>query len=154
MIFDFSSRVLSRYIAFAKNDHKPITVYSNNAENTFQKYVLYNNIYTNQSASQINHSLQKRNFAYKNVRFVSCPNPLEKLNKSTLSIIDTTCGKLPTTHALLIAQLKDSGGTYHIVNDHTCKQYILKQYIAWLTVQDLHVEQLSEKNFCETFIIR
>lgn len=153
-IFDFSSRVLSRYITLAKKDNRVITVYSTTAEIAFKKYLFYSNSYTNHNARTLNDLLQKGNFVSENVTFRGCPTITEKTNKSALLIIDENCGKIPVgKNDLLIAQLKDSGGTYKIINDKTCTNYSLGEYIAWLKLEDLNIEKLSTKDFCEAFII-
>jgi len=151
-VFDFSSRVLSRYLALAQNQNQHITVYSVSSEIVFKKYLFYTNSYTNSSAKTINQSLQKNNLTYQNVHVMGCPTLDHPITTEGIVIVDALCGVLPDGDFTKIGQLNDSGVTYHIYNDTVCGNYILGPYIAWLKLQDLAVEKLDQKSFCETFI--
>jgi len=152
-VFDFSSRVLSRYLTLAQEQNQQVTVYSVSSEIIFKKYLFYSNSYTNSSAKTINQSFQTKNFTMQNVHFVGCPSLDHPITTEGIAIVDTLCGLMPDGESNKIGQLKDSGATFHIYNDEICSTYSLKPYIAWLKLQDLTVEKLDAKSFCETFII-
>jgi hypothetical protein len=54
----------------------------------------------------------------------------------------------------VIPSLSDGGTLYMIFNDKTCSQYALSSYPTGFSASDFLVESLSEKQFCERFVIR
>ena len=81
---------------------------------------------------------------------------IKEIDKNNIYIFDST-NKCPifnnVKNTLSIVQLSDSGAVYNIYDDKICSKFALRPYIAGLTFNDLAVEKLSLKNFCETYII-
>ncbi|MBI2430698.1 MAG: hypothetical protein HYV39_01635 [Candidatus Levybacteria bacterium] len=152
----FSSRLMSRYIQLANSENKKTSVLLGNPKNQFKNYIIYSNIYSRQTSEEVKNAFLRRNYRLKNVTFITC-DELETIEKNSIYIFDA--GKKCTQfinvkNTLSIVQLSDSGAVYNIYQDSICSKFNLKPYVANLTFNDLAVEKLSPKNFCETFIIK
>lgn len=117
-----------------------------------RSFLFYTNNYRKDNIQVINKSLTDGNFVFQNVSFLSCGKrpPIPQTN---LIIDDIMCGR-KLDGALNIVQLSDSGARYYIYNDKLCSQYKLPQFISGLKITDLAVESLSQKNFCQKFIVK
>jgi hypothetical protein len=148
--FEDQNHILSKYISLYQNQKTPIFIYTQNPIVTFKEYIFYTNAYNLNTMDKINNSLKNKNFSFNNVSFVYCTKnfPLK-----SLVIDDFSCGSRPNEGAISIAQLKDSGARYNIYNDKICSKYNLPHYISNLKLSDFDIGNLSEKKFCETFIV-
>ena len=152
-IFDYSSRVLARYIALAEKNQQKIIIHSASSELAFKKYLFYSNTYTKTSAESINKSLTEKNMTVNKVTFLSCPETVDTTNKTDVIIVDAICGKTISQNFNSVAQLNDSGKTYNIINDAVCAKYRLQPFISQLALEHFNPESLDEKTFCEKLII-
>lgn len=151
----FSSRILSQYVELARLENKKTTVVLGSPRMQFKDYVYYSNIYNKQTVEEIKNAFLQNNYRFKNVSFNTCEE-IKETEKNTSYIFDAA-NKCPLFNnvksTLSIVQLSDSGGIYNIYQDKICSKYALRPYIADLTFDDFAVEKLTEKKFCETFII-
>ncbi|MBI2034533.1 MAG: hypothetical protein HYT11_02250 [Candidatus Levybacteria bacterium] len=152
----FSSRVLSRCIELARLENKETSVLLGSPRMQFKDYVYYSNIYNKQTSEEIRNAFLQHNYTFKNVSFNTCEG-IKEIYKNNIYIFDAT-NRCPIFNnvksTLSIVQLTDSGALYNIYHDTVCSKFTLRSYIADLTFNDLAVEKLSLKNFCEAFIIK
>lgn len=149
--FEIQNRIVSKYISLYENNI-PITVFSENPKLAYREFLFYTNVYKKDTVGKINKSLKENRFVFNNISFFSCNN-ISLKDTTTLIISDIYCAKTFNSKSISIAQLKDSGRRYDIFNDKICSQYNLSNYINNLKLSDLNIESLSEKKFCETFIV-
>jgi hypothetical protein len=146
--FPIKYRLLSKYILLIKDKKTPVIVYSTNSKLAFREFIFYTNAYEKNNVNKINNSFKP--LRLDNVTFLSCS---ENYPKGTLLISDYNCGKQPSEGAISIANLIDSGPSFNIYNDKVCSKYKLAGYISNLKLSDFNIENLSEKKFCETFVV-
>ncbi len=148
---DFPSRMLARYITFAGKEGKSVDVLSPQSSENFRKYLFYTNGITKNSIAQIKKAFISGNIRLNNVAFLSCAK-YPSYPKNTIVIKSDQCAganKLPYSTIPLIA---DGGSAYNIYPDNVCSGYKLKRFPDHLSLSLLQVENLSKKQFCETFI--
>jgi MFS family permease len=148
--FEDQNHVLAKYISLYKNTKSPIFVYTQSPAVVFKEYIFYANSYNLNTANMINDALKKNTLTLNNVSFHYCT---DHFPFKSIVINDFSCGKQPNEGAISIAQFKDSGARFNIYGDRICSQYNLPHYISNLTLSDFNIENLSEKKFCETFIV-
>ena len=68
-------------------------------------------------------------------------------------IYEAICDHKSNQHSLTIAHLGDSGGAFSIYHDQLCTTVLKRKYISNLVLSDLVVEHLSQKDFCQKYII-
>lgn len=152
-IFSIENRILSKYITFSKKENKPIIVYSVNPKLTYREFLFYSNYYNTNTLKEINNSFKHNILVFNNISFVSCSrNQLISTGKEII-IDDAQCDRVRDLPSLSISQLGDSGRRYNIYNDKMCSKYKLSNYIGNLKISDFSIENLSEENFCKSFII-
>jgi len=150
---DFVTRELARYIVLAQSQHKKIEVLSPIGATHFKKYLFYANALSAASMSKVKQAFIVSHMQLDNVSFGSCTNH-PTFPKDIILIEDKICGNDDFMHHSSIALIKDGGAAYKIYNDVLCAHYTLKPYPTDLTLDELAVENLSTKDFCETFITR
>lgn len=149
-VFETQNRILAKYLSLYKSN-VPITIYSTNRKYAYKEFLFYTNNYNKNTVGQINNSLRNEKFVFNSIKFMSCDDNI----KETKSVVieDMNCSKLLNLGAVEIAQLKDSGIRYFIYNDQICNKYGPAGYISNLKLSDFAMESLSQKRFCEAFII-
>ncbi len=85
------------------------------------------------------------------ITFLPCQSPAA-VPAGTTSITDALCGKPASSHHQSITTLTDGGENYIIEEDRVCNTYALKRYPQNIRLRAFAIEQLSESEFCETFI--
>lgn len=148
---DFPSRLMSRYITFAKDEGKSVIVMTPDSGEKFKKYIFYSDAMSKDTIQEIKQGFITGNRHLGNISFISC---MEKPDfpKNTVVIEDALCGKADFMQRTTIPLILDGGTAYKIYQDSVCSKYSLKQYPSDLTLTSLNVENLSKKQFCETFI--
>jgi len=149
--FEAQGRVLSKYISLYDKD-VPISVFSARPKFTYREFIFYTNAYNNETMDMVNKSLREEKFVFNNISFVPC-DYMGLKDIETLIISDVSCSKTFNSKKLNIVQFKDSGSRYSIFNDSICSNFKLSQFISKLSLSSFNIEDLSAKNFCETFII-
>jgi len=153
--FDFSVRLLCRYIFLNQDAHRSIFILTRGPNDSFKKYLFYTDGYTRETVFQIKKVFQEGKTELGKVKFVSCDTPIDFTQKEDLIIINNSCNtdNLSLNH-LSISQLFDGGEVYKIYNDRLCSQYNLKRYPGEISINDFGIENLSKEEFCEKFIFR
>jgi hypothetical protein len=118
-----------------------------------KKYVFYQSLYTRETAPPFRLQVRELSPQIANVTFKPCDETINPEEIDAVVIVASSCQSLQTDQqSLVIGQALDSGSTYRIYNDRVCR-YPLNRYIAGLTVSDFAVESLTQKKFCQTFIL-
>ncbi|QQG40467.1 MAG: hypothetical protein HYV37_02750 [Candidatus Levyibacteriota bacterium] len=152
---NFSSRLIARYAAIAIEKNIPLTIISNSPKTPYKDFIFYSNNYNRQTAEYFRNAFLTHNYTYKNISFTDCKHTKQLENGRTYILNagdDCDALKIPKK-SLSIVQLSDSGSVYNIYQDAVCSQFALKRYASDFTLHDFNVESLSQKKFCETFII-
>lgn len=152
--FNFSSRVISRYISLSTNPSGgSIVVISPEAGSLFENYLLYTNSYDRKSARQIAQLFREKKYELGNVKFVTpCPQNIESLKDKTIIVTqDINCNLTYSSH-LTIQHPSDAHTLFKILNDKLCSKYQLSSYPNDISFSDFSVEKLPEGRFCEKFI--
>ena len=154
-VFEPSQRLLTRYISFSENQQRKISIFSPSSKTVFKNYLFYSNAYTNDTGHTINAVLKQDGGAYhyQNISFQSCPGEKTRFNPKDLIAIDATCGTSITEDHIAIAQFRDSGARFFLINDTLCKGFHINHYISGLQLSDMNIENIDAKRFCETFIV-
>lgn len=154
---DFSSRVLSRYVALAAQSGKSVTVYNPEPDALYKDYLFYANAYNSKNTAEIAQHFLQHDFRLNNVAFKSgCPTDASVSGKSLMIIaLSSNCnsGKISNTDYINISQLGDGAPVHRIYFDAVCKNYSLSAFLPRsISFFDFNIEQLTTQKFCETFI--
>ena len=148
---DFPTKVLSSYITRA--DDTAITVYSNHRDDLYKKYLVYGDKLTAKTLSQVDQALVEKNFQIDTIRFVSCDTKIDSTGVEGIVITQSECGKIMSQEPFVkIALLQDGGEVFRIYHDSVCSQDHLPYYPAKKSLRQFDIANLSNQEFCETFI--
>ncbi|RJQ25346.1 hypothetical protein C4577_06095 [Candidatus Parcubacteria bacterium] len=155
--FGFSGRILSKYISLASDNNQNVVLIDHSLESSipplFKQYLFYNNMLSRKTVSEISSVVKRSNYDYKNFKVSLCPKESLPLNYTIITLPDNKCKSTSSlSKNLSISQLSDGGEIYKIFNDKVCNKYMLNRYPIGIGLNDLEVERLSEKLFCEKFI--
>jgi hypothetical protein len=91
-----------------------------------------------------------------NVSFVKClPGIKVPPNQTLIVSAEAICEYVGTAkfgNKLSISRLSDGSNLFFILNDNLCNNHNLRRPPSVIAFSDLGVEQLPEKQFCETYI--
>ncbi len=155
--FDFSARVLSKYINSEEQKGREVYIIGNENDTLFRQFIFYNNLLTPSTANKIakittSDPGQGIDFGY--AHFLQSTDNLA-LSKNYTVIINKDKGDVKFRSKyphLSIAQLSDGGEVFAIYNGKTCAGVNLEGYVHNLTLNDFNVEKLPEEVFCQKFI--
>jgi 4-amino-4-deoxy-L-arabinose transferase-like glycosyltransferase len=156
--FGLSQRIYSRYMYLADKHGIYTDNISMSSVGYFRDYIFYTNNVNQQTIPAIRKSISTNDFTIDRSIFTEkCPSS-EEIKKGDITYIlnnTSPCKELFAQHSMIvIPSLSDGGSLYWIFNDKVCGQYALSSYPTGFTIGDFAVEKLSEKQFCERFIIR
>lgn len=156
--FGLSQRIFTRYTTLAALHHIPVTHITGSIVGYFRSYIFYANVPTKQTIPKIRDAFATNIFHWDNATFTTtCPTQSEiAAANSTYILSDTSpCKPLFSQKSMVvIPNLSDGGTHYMIFNDRMCNAYTLSPYPTGFTIDDFLVENLSEKQFCQRFVIR
>ncbi|HLD24679.1 MAG TPA: hypothetical protein VJB96_02055, partial [Patescibacteria group bacterium] len=156
--FGLSQRLYSRYTALAEKHDTPVIHLTEAPELYLRNYVFYRNAVHRNTVEDIRNRFLQKNYAWENATFTkTCPTKEEIDKGETTYILSETspCKDLFIKRPMTaIPTLSDGGTLYMIFNDRVCSDYALSAYPTGYTLDDFAIEKLSEKRFCERFIIR
>lgn len=156
--FGLSQRVYSRYSVLSNAHGIPVDHITGSAVGYYRIYLFYANIPNTQTIPTIRNAFATNTYAWGNTTFTKvCPTKENILDgKTTYVLSDTSpCKPLFIKQPMLsIPSLSDGGMLYMIFNDRLCSKYALSSYPTGFSMADFDIEHLSEKRFCERFIIR
>ncbi len=153
--FGFSGREVVKYVIFAEKYNKKVLIIEEPnyfASYFFKHYLFYSNNLNKENSGKIANIIQNKNDVFNNLIISGCPENID----NSLTVITEQglkCNALNKFNkSLSISRLGDGGTVYKIYNDSICSKYKLEKYPSNITLNDLKVENLSEKQFCEKFI--
>lgn len=152
--FFFSNKVLSRYIDLnlTKKEATPIIISVVEPRILFEKFLFYSNLYTKETAEDLNQKIAQRDFSYKNIRFIDrCSQEVATGSATLIYEAKMECEKevQPTTRILSPA---DAGSLFIIKHDKLCTTYNLLRYPRVNSIPELDVYKLTSESFCKTWI--
>lgn len=152
----FHKRVVANYIKrIQEKFDKKIIVVTSQPDATFNTYVFFSGVYNNQKkALEINKAFSSRSYQYRGASFVnSCDNITDEDIKSSIIFVErgVKCSiNLQKTDK--IANPRDSGGLYSIINEFLCANYPKSRYPYPRVIFDFKVEDLNKEKFCQLWI--
>lgn len=154
----FHERVLTNYITrFQSKNDKKVKVLTARPDGIFNTYIFYSGIYNSKEAiSRINNEYLSQNFQYNKVEFThNCQRITPQDLEDTVILIDqlnpVRC-KIDQKNTLKIADPKDAGGIYNIINDSLCSNYPKNRFSNPKSIYDFKVENLTDEIFCKIWI--
>jgi hypothetical protein len=151
--FDFPVRVMAKYIQIQSKE-RLVAVYSPRTTDIYKKYLFYADALNKKTFPVIQKSLTQSTIRLGNVSFLGCDSKMAQ-PKGTTVIYSSECGDLEEPmSSLKITRLKDGGQEYRIYNDTECLPYDLKPYPSMFKINDLNIEPMDRKDFCQAYIIR
>lgn len=154
----FYKRVAIDYITrMQKISDKKITVVTAQPDATFNTYIFYSGLYNNKDTIiQINNNLSQKKYSFNNVEFVNNCNSINNEDmKNNIIFIERGVEFCNQTNSLLafeIANPKDSGGLYKIINETLCKNYQKEKYPYPRSINDFNIEKMDTGLFCKLWI--
>lgn len=155
---DFQIRLMTRYVHFAQNENRTITLYTVRDTDVFKKYIFYSDAFNSASVNAVKTALRTNHYTIGNVAIRPCLDSikpdLQPDNTSDITVYDIECGKLPdaTKRRVNIARISDGGQLYTIYNDTLCSQWELKHFPSDVQLKYLAIEKLSPQFFCQMYI--
>ncbi len=169
----FYERVLTSYIK--RQPENKFHVVADSPMMSFDMLGFYNSLYDQENFSQITEAHQTKNYQINNVTYTGrCQfdEVVKEVDSSTMEInqiepeknsqatiiIDyrkepcqlENVTEYSSSPEIEISSLVDSGTKFRIINDQLCHQFDLPRY-SHLTSNKLHVEKLSDQEFCQLF---
>lgn len=159
----FAERVMANYIHRLEPD-TPVLILGDQGEFLFYAYLFHNQLITKANLPQINASLQQRQFQLNTVQVdTRCvPTSGEESTKVIISdAVNTVCdtdenSEPSATDSVRVTHIVspiDSGTTFRVYNDPLCTQYSLNSFSRVQDWETLHVEALSDEEFCKRLLI-
>lgn len=154
----FSERIMASYVD-RLDDQQPVKILANESTFVFEAYLVYRHLITSENLPAIHQAFQNKKFVLGQTEVdTRCFNANDQSLVTVSEASNTPCdssvktlpegAKRPTT----IASLIDSGAIYRIYNDPLCTQFSLRSYAKVDRRQQLNIEQLSNQEFCETYL--
>lgn len=149
-------RVLVNYITRLKQkSDKRITIVTAQPADTFNTYVFFSNLYNDKNnILEINRVFKSRDYQYKGIKFINnCQDVTEKdLKEDVIFIEQTVECKINQKNTAKIANPRDGGGMYNIINETLCSRVSKNQYPYPRSIYAFKVEDKSDEDFCRTWI--
>lgn len=168
----FADRILASYLDRVPQD-QPVTVYTEYPKYSFGAHVLSNELFTAETASQIQEAYRTENYAFGNVRFLQeCFDNEQVLETNEIIIVDSEISEcsddgdpqdLTATETedeqepvdlpyVSLLAIKDSGVVYRIYSDKVCQGVELPDYLRIQSKAQIEFSQLSTQEFCESWV--
>lgn len=149
-------RILANYITRLKQkSDKATIVVTAQPSDTFNVYVFFSGLYNDKdNIFEINKIYGSRDYEYKGIKFINnCKDVTKKdLNESVIFIEQTAECTINQQDTAKIANPKDGGGMYNIINETLCSGISLHRYPYPRSIYEFKVEALNDENFCRTWI--
>ncbi len=153
--YGLSYRVISKYIELANEKDIRVTVVANGSKTFFNHYLFDTNSYRNDTKDQIRNIVSNpQPYTFANATFSRCTDKLSIVSDSAVILhSDMVCPQVPKGEkSLTIPQLSDGGKLFSIENDTLCSKYPLNSYPQNFKFTDFDISNLTEEEFCKTFI--
>ncbi len=149
-------RILVNYIQRLKqSSNKEVMVVTAQPADTFNTYVFYSGLYNStDKIKEINAVYKSQNYIYNGIKFIdSCEKVSKDEIKNKIIFIEQTVKcKLDQNTTSKIANPRDGGGIYNIINESLCSPYQLNKYPNPRNLADFKVEGLTNEDFCHLWI--
>ena len=98
--------------------------------------------------NSMNEAIKSQHYEIDTIQILKqCP---VKIDKDRIYIIEAGKECLTNTEGVpRIAEARDSGSRFYIVNDLLCKNYGLRRYPNPRRIEDFAIEKMSNQGFCE-----
>jgi len=178
--FSFATRELANYIKFEQKRGQKVNVYAatpqdayikyandfnngegiiespifiNGPEDLYTKYIYYTNNLDIKTYDQVVKSLLSQKYSIGKINFFACKDIESNYDPKAVTIYETRmCPPAKVFgKTYQIKNLVDASTIYIIYNGLACEKYKLNSYPK-ISFDDLSIERLSEKYFCEKFI--
>lgn len=149
-------RVLTNYITRLKQkSDKKVTVVTTQPSDTFNTYVFFSGLYNNKNnILEINQVFKSHNYQYKGIKFINnCKDITEKdLKENVIFIEQTVECEINQKNTAKIANPRDGGGMYNIINEILCSKVSKNRYPYPRSIYDFKVEDFNDESFCRIWI--
>ena len=152
--FDFSRRLLSRYLFFESRKSVSIVVLAKEPNSLFRNYLFYNNLYTSASFNDIQNIYRSdiNTINFRQITFTNLDRQFQPKNFQTI-IVDRHLNYnhyFPNKYS--INHLADNHELFAVFQCKTCSGLRLEPFSHHLNLFDLDIEGQNEAKFCAKFI--
>lgn len=152
--FDFSRRLLSRYLFFESRKSVSIVVLAKEPNSLFRNYLFYNNLYTSASFNDIQNIYRSdiNTINFRQITFTNLDRQFQPKNFQTI-IVDRHLNYnhyFPNKYS--INHLADNHELFAVFQGKTCSGLRLEPFSHHLNLFDLDIEGQNEAKFCAKFI--
>jgi len=153
----FHKRVVASYITrLREKSNQKIIVVTAQPADTFSEYVFFGGIYNTKSdILDVNKIYTSQKYVYKNTEFINSCEEITKDDLKNGAVIFVEQGvscQLNQTDTPKIANPRDGGGMYNIINEDLCATYPKEKYPYPRKISDFNVEKLPDNEFCKLWI--
>lgn len=154
----FHKRVLTNYITRIQNtSDKKIIVVTARPDGIFNTFIFYSGIYNDKNTiKKINNGYLLRNFEYKGAKFIDdCIEITESERAMSIIFIDQiNRGKceIEQKNSSMIANPRDGGGIFIIINESLCLNYPQNRYPNPRSIYDFKLEKMTDEAFCKMWV--
>lgn len=156
--FGLSQRLYTRYSTLAATHGINVINLTDSPQLYFRNFMFYANLPTAETIPAIRDIMKTKNYIWDNTTFTkTCPTKADIDAGKTTYILSITspCKELFINRPMTaIASLSNGGMQYMLFNDNLCSGYALSSYPTGFTMNDFAVENLTEAQFCEKYIVR
>lgn len=149
-------RIMANYIQrLREKSDKKVIVVTAQPEDTFNTYIFYSGLYNSaDKIKQINNISKSQIYDYNGVQFInSCKNiSQDNLKNDVIFIEQVVQCDLDQKNTPKIANPKDGGGIYNIINESLCKNPLPNRYPNPRNLSDFKVEDLTKEKLCQLWI--
>lgn len=152
--FSFSHRVVSNYLKLESNKNRDIYVLTREPEVLFRSYLFFTNSYNRNNFDLVkNIYLKSRDdITFNKIHFIN-DNKYLPTEKNYTLIFDTDNFNFNDKNAtLFISRLSDAGKIFSIYNGSSCRGLNLFTFPNNINIQNINIEKLDEKSFCEKYV--
>lgn len=161
----FSDKILSKYLALASSDEK-IIIHTLEPDFTYTALVFYGNLFERININKLQKEYRDRTFSVDNfVLTEECVPSDAAINTANTVIVKSTAELCDDEITLqpdatqsaeinkVIGAVKDSGQVYKIYNDKVCQNLETPSYISIKNLSDFDISEMSQEEFCKTWIM-
>jgi hypothetical protein len=155
--YNFSSRLLARLAKSEIAKGQSVLVISPDPKTAFKQYLFYTNNFSEINAKSIIQKYQTGDYSIGLFNSIKDPNTkIPFLTSTTIFISNDSKYRYinPEIDHLTIPILADAGNVYSVYHVKTCNGYELPRFPHDIFYENLNIQDLTDKQFCSTFIIR
>lgn len=153
----YQDRLLSRYLTLVKENYPSAQIIVSTFEPKiiFEEYLFYNNLYSGSAVKIINTNLERKNYEYMNVKFITdCPTSEQSEGGVTWVVDPLLNCEVDKSKVLRITRFRDVYENYLVLNDDLCRKFPLGTYVSPQAYLNFSVEKQTEQDFCRSWITK